>query len=286
MILIDGKAVSEKIREQIRKEHEILSKEIGRKAGLAVILAGEDPASKIYVNNKAKACEKAGFNSAIHYLSGDVSEDELLKLISYLNNDENTDGILVQLPLPKHIDELKVITSVSPEKDVDAFHPVNIGKYVIGDESGFLPCTPYGIIQLLDEYNINVEGKDTVVIGRSNIVGKPISLLMTAKSATVQICHTKTKKMFEKIEKADIIISAVGIPNLIKAEHVKDGAVVIDVGISRVDGKVCGDVDFLGVSKKASYITPVPGGVGPMTITSLLGNTLKSFKNKRREVKQ
>ena len=285
MILIDGKAVSEKIREQIRREHEILSKEIGRKAGLAVILAGEDPASKIYVNNKAKACEKAGFNSAIHYLSGDVSEEELLKLITDLNNDENTDGILVQLPLPKHIDELKVITSVSPEKDVDAFHPVNIGKYVIGDESGFLPCTPYGIIQLLDEYKIETQGKDTVIIGRSNIVGKPMAMLMLQKSATVQICHTKTKNLFEKMRNADIIISAVGVPNLVTEDNVKEGAVVIDVGISRVEGKVCGDVDFTGVSKKASYITPVPGGVGPMTITSLLGNTLKSFKNKRREVK-
>ena len=285
MVLIDGKAVSEKIREQIRREHEILLKEIGRKAGLAVILAGEDPASKIYVNNKAKACEKAGFNSVIHYLNGDVSEKELLALIEKLNNDENTDGILVQLPLPKHINELKVITSVLPEKDVDAFHPVNIGKYVIGDESGFLPCTPYGIIQLLDEYKIETQGKDTVIIGRSNIVGKPMAMLMLQKSATVQICHTKTKNLFEKMKNADIIISAVGVPNLVTEENVKDGAVVIDVGISRVDGKVCGDVDFASVSKKASYITPVPGGVGPMTITSLLGNTLKSFKNRRREVK-
>ena len=285
MVIIDGKAVSEKIRERIREEHEIISKEIGRKAGLAVILAGEDPASKIYVKNKAKACEKAGFNSFIHYLDKDVSEKELLNLIDKLNNDENTDGILVQLPLPGHIDELKVITSVLPEKDVDAFHPVNIGKYVIGDESGFLPCTPYGIIQLLDEYKIETQGKDTVIIGRSNIVGKPMAMLMLQKSATVQICHTKTKNLFEKMKNADIIISAVGVPNLVTEENVKEGAVVIDVGISRVDGKVCGDVDFLGVSKKASYITPVPGGVGPMTITSLLGNTLKSFKNKKREVK-
>ena len=284
MVIIDGKVTSNKIRERIKEEHEKLSAEIGRKAGLSVILAGDSAASKIYVSNKVKACEKAGFYSEVHVLDGNISEKELLDLIEKLNNDEKIDGILVQLPLPKHIDELKVINKVSPSKDVDAFHPMNVGKYVIGDESGFLPCTPYGIIQLLEEYNINVEGKDTVVIGRSNIVGKPNSLLMTAKSATVQICHTKTKKMFEKIEKADIIISAVGIPNLIKAEHVKDGAVVIDVGISRVDGKVCGDVDFQGVSKKASYITPVPGGVGPMTITSLLGNTLKSFKNKRKEV--
>ena len=208
-----------------------------------------------------------------------------MKLITDLNNDENTDGILVQLPLPKHIDELKVITSVSPEKDVDAFHPVNIGKYVIGDESGFLPCTPYGIIQLLDEYKIETQGKDTVIIGRSNIVGKPMAMLMLQKSATVQICHTKTKNLFEKMRNADIIISAVGVPNLVTEDNVKEGAVVIDVGISRVAGKVCGDVEFTGVSKKASYITPVPGGVGPMTITSLLGNTLKSFKNKRREVK-
>ncbi|MBP9477475.1 MAG: bifunctional methylenetetrahydrofolate dehydrogenase/methenyltetrahydrofolate cyclohydrolase FolD [Sebaldella sp.] len=284
MIIIDGKLTSNKIREQIKEKHEKLLLEIGRKAGLAVILVGENAASKIYVKNKAKACEKVGFHSEIHILDENINEIKLLDLIKKLNNDEKIDGILVQLPLPKHINELKVINAVSPAKDVDAFHPLNVGKYVIGDESGFLPCTPYGIIQLLDEYNIDVEGKDTVVVGRSNIVGKPISLLMTQKNATVQICHTKTKKMFEKIEKADIIISAVGIPNLIKAEHVKEGAVVIDVGISRVDGKVCGDIEFEGVSKKASYITPVPGGVGPMTITSLLGNTLKSFENKRKEV--
>lgn len=284
MIIIDGKLTSNKIREQIKEKHDKLSAEIGRKAGLAVILVGDSAASKIYVNNKAKACEKAGFYSEVHILDQNISEENLLDLIEKLNNDAKIDGILVQLPLPKHIDELKVINTLSPSKDVDAFHPLNVGKYVIGDESGFLPCTPYGIIQLLDEYDIDAAGKDTVVIGRSNIVGKPISLLMTQKNATVQICHTKTKKMFEKIEKADIIISAVGIPNLIKAKHVKEGAVVIDVGISRVDGKVCGDIDFEGVSKKASYITPVPGGVGPMTITSLLGNTLKSFENKRKEV--
>ena len=282
MVVIDGKAVSEKIREQIRKEHEVLALASGRKAGLAVILAGDDPASKIYVNNKIKACEKAGFHSMVHYLGGDVSEEELLDLIITLNNDENTDGILVQLPLPKHINELKVITSVSPEKDVDAFHPINIGKYVIGDESGFLPCTPYGIIQLLDEYKIETQGKDTVIIGRSNIVGKPMAMLMLQKSATVQVCHTKTKNLFEKMRNADIIISAVGVPNLVTEENVKEGAVVIDVGISRVEGKVYGDVDFTGVSKKASYITPVPGGVGPMTITSLLVHPLYSFKNKRK----
>lgn len=285
MAVIDGKAVSVKIREQIKQEHEKISEEIGRKAGLSVILAGNDPASKIYVSNKAKACEQVGFYSEIHYLDENVSENELLELIEKLNNDNKIDGILVQLPLPKHVNELKVINTVSPLKDVDAFHPENIGKYVIGDESGFLPCTPYGIIQLLDEYEIDVQGKDTVIIGRSNIVGKPMAMLMLQKSATVQVCHTKTKKLFEKIKNADIIISAVGVPDLVKKENVKEGAVVIDVGISRVDGKVCGDVDFLGVSESASYITPVPGGVGPMTITSLLGNTLKSFKNKRKEVK-
>lgn len=285
MTIIDGKAVSVKIREQIRQEHEKISEEMGRNAGLSVILVGNDPASKIYVNNKAKACEQAGFYSEIHYLDENISENKLLELIEKLNNDNKIDGILVQLPLPRHINELKVINAVSPIKDVDAFHPENIGKYVIGDESGFLPCTPYGIIQLLDEYKIDVQGKDTVIIGRSNIVGKPMAMLMLQKSATVQVCHTKTKKIFEKIKNADIIISAVGVPGLVKKENVKEGAVVIDVGISRVDGKVCGDVDFSGVSERASYITPVPGGVGPMTITSLLGNTLKSFKNKRKEVK-
>ena len=282
---IDGKLTSIKIREQIKLEHKNLFNEMGRKAGLAVILVGSDAASKIYVNNKAKACEQVGFHSEIHYLDKNISESELLKLIDKLNNDDKIDGILVQLPLPKHINDLEVINAVLPSKDVDAFHPENIGKYVIGDKSGFLPCTPYGIIQLLDEYEIDTQGKDVVIIGRSNIVGKPMAMLMLQKNSTVQICHTKTKNLFEKMKKADIIISAVGIPKLVKKEYVKEGAVVIDVGISRVDGKVCGDVDFEEVSKVTSFITPVPGGVGPMTITSLLGNTLKSFKNKRKEDK-
>ena len=283
-MLIDGKMVSKKIREEIREKHSKLAEKAGRNAGLAVVLVGSDPASGIYVRNKIKACEEVGFHSEAHILDGNTSKDELVNLIEMLNENERIDGILVQLPLPKHIDELEIINAISPEKDVDGFHPVNIGKYIIEDESGFLPCTPYGIMTLLKEYNVELCGKDVIVIGRSNIVGKPVSMLMVHERATVQICHTKTKNLFEKMKNADIIIAAAGVPGLVKGEHIKEGAVVIDVGISRENGKLCGDVDFEGVSKKASLITPVPGGVGPMTITSLLGNTLKSFQNKRREV--
>ena len=280
MTIIDGKALSEKVLKEIEKEHSELEKKAGRKAGLAVIMAGENPASQIYVRNKIRACERVGFHSETIRFDENISEESLLLEIEKLNNNSNIDGILVQLPIPKHIDGLKVINAISAEKDVDGFHTTNIGKMMIGDETGFLPCTPAGVIQMFEEYNIDLEGKDVLVIGQSNIVGKPMTLLLIKKRATVQVCNSKTKNLSEKLQKADIVIAAAGSPKLVKASDVKEGAVVIDVGINRVDGKLCGDVDFEEVSKKASFITPVPGGVGPMTIAMLIKNTFKSYKQK------
>ena len=280
MTIIDGKALSEKVLKEIEKEHSELEKKAGRKAGLAVIMAGENPASQIYVRNKIRACERVGFHSETIRLDENITEENLLLEIEKLNNNSNIDGILVQLPIPKHIDDLKVINAISAEKDVDGFHTTNIGKMMIGDETGFLPCTPAGVIQMFEEYNIDLEGKDVLVIGQSNIVGKPMTLLLIKKRATVQVCNSKTKNLSEKLQKADIVIAAAGSPKLVKASDVKEGAVVIDVGINRVDGKLCGDVDFEEVSKKASFITPVPGGVGPMTIAMLIKNTFKSYKQK------
>ena len=280
MIKIDGKGIAQKTLAYIEKEHKLLKDKYGRAAGLAVIMAGDNPASEIYVKNKIKACEIAGIYSRTIKLDENVTEKDLIEEIEKLNKDDKIDGILVQLPLPAHIDELKIINAISPEKDVDGFHSVNLGKMIIGDKTGFLPCTPYGIMQLLDEYGIDPAGKDTVIIGRSNIVGKPAAILFIEKSATVQVCNTKTKNTKEKIRNADIVIAAVGVPNFIKGEDIKEGAVVIDVGINRVNGKLCGDVDYEEVSEKAGYITPVPGGVGPMTIASLIKNTFKSYVNK------
>ena len=280
MTIIDGKALSEKVLKEIEKEHSELEKKVGRKAGLAVIIVGENPASQIYVRNKIRACEKVGFHSETIRLDENITEENLLLEIEKLNNNSNIDGILVQLPIPKHIDGLKIINAISAEKDVDGFHTTNIGKMMIGDETGFLPCTPAGVIQMFEEYNIDLEGKDVLVIGQSNIVGKPMTLLLIKKRATVQVCNSKTKNLSEKLQKADIVIAAAGYPKLVKASDVKDGVVVIDVGINRVDGKLCGDVDFEEVSQKASYITPVPGGVGPMTIAMLIKNTFKSYKQK------
>jgi tetrahydrofolate dehydrogenase/cyclohydrolase, NAD(P)-binding domain protein len=280
LIKIDGKGIAQKTLAYIEKEHKLLKDKYGRAAGLAVIMAGDNPASEIYVKNKIKACETAGIYSRTIKLDENVTEKDLIEEIEKLNKDDKIDGILVQLPLPAHIDELKIINAISPEKDVDGFHSVNLGKMIIGDKTGFLPCTPYGIMQLLDEYGIDPAGKDTVIIGRSNIVGKPAAILFIEKSATVQVCNTKTKNIKEKIRNADIIIAAVGVPNFIKGEDIKEGAVVIDVGINRVNGKLCGDVDYEEVSEKAGYITPVPGGVGPMTIASLIKNTFKSYVNK------
>ena len=280
MTIIDGKVLSEKILKEIEQEHSELEKKVERKAGLAVIIVGENPASQIYVRNKIRACEKVGFHSETIRLDENITEENLLLEIEKLNNNSNIDGILVQLPIPKHIDGLKIINAISAKKDVDGFHTTNIGKMMIGDETGFLPCTPAGVIQMFEEYNINLEGKDVLVIGQSNIVGKPMTLLLIKKRATVQVCNSKTKNLSEKLQKADVIVAAAGSPKLIKATDVKEGVVIIDVGINRVDGKLCGDVDFEEVSKKASFITPVPGGVGPMTIAMLIKNTFKSYKQK------
>ena len=280
MTIIDGKALSDKILKEIENEHSELQAKVGRKAGLAVIIVGENPASQIYVRNKIRACEKVGFHSETIRLDENITEENLLLEIEKLNNDNNIDGILVQLPIPKHINELKVINAISAEKDVDGFHTTNIGKMMIGDETGFLPCTPAGVIQMFEEYNIDLEGKDVLVIGQSNIVGKPMTLLLIKKRATVQVCNSKTKNLPEKLQKADVVVAAAGSPKLVKGSDVKEGVVVIDIGINRVDGKICGDVDFEEVSQKASYITPVPGGVGPMTIAMLIKNTFKSYKQK------
>ena len=280
MTIIDGKALSEKVLKEIEKEHSELEKKVGRKAGLAVIIVGENPASQIYVRNKIRACERVGFHSETIRLDENITEENLLLEIEKLNNNSNIDGILVQLPIPKHIDGLKIINAISAEKDVDGFHTTNIGKMMIGDETGFLPCTPAGVVHMFEEYNINLEGKDVLVIGQSNIVGKPMTLLLIKKRATVQVCNSKTKNLSEKLQKADVVVAAAGSPKLIKAIDVKEDVVVIDVGINRVDGKLCGDVDFEEVSKKASFITPVPGGVGPMTIAMLIKNTFKSYKQK------
>lgn len=281
MIIIDGKEFSKKILEEISNEQkEIVERKNLRPAGLAVIIVGENPASQVYVRNKTRACEKVGFYSETIKLEENISENDLIKKIEELNENDKIDGILVQLPLPKRIDELKVINSIKPEKDVDGFSNVNVGKMVIGDESGFLSCTPYGIMQLLEGYDIDVDGKDVVVVGRSNIVGKPMTMMLIQKGATVQVCNSRTKDLSKKLKKADIIVVAVGVPRMIKATDVKEGVVVIDVGINRVDGKLCGDVDYEDVAQKASYITPVPGGVGPMTIASLIKNTFISYQRK------
>ena len=279
MVKIDGKAFSQVILEKTREEHNQLKEKYGKQAGLAVVIVGNNPASQVYVRNKMKACENVGFYSENIELDENISEEELLQEIDKLNKNDRINGILVQLPLPSHINELKIIDSISPEKDVDGFHVSNIGKMVIGDETGFLSCTPYGIMQLLEEYKIEIAGKDAVIIGRSNIVGKPMALMLIQKGATVQVCNSRTKDLRKKLNDADIIIVAAGVPKLLKKEDVKEGAVVIDVGINRVDGKICGDVDYEEVAEKASYITPVPGGVGPMTIASLIKNTFKSYKN-------
>ena len=279
MVKIDGKAFSQVILEKIREEHNQLKEKYGKQAGLAVVIVGNNPASQVYVRNKIKACENVGFYSENIELDENISEKELLQEIDKLNKNDRINGILVQLPLPSHINELKIIDSISPEKDVDGFHVANIGKMVIGDETGFLSCTPYGIMQLLEEYKIEIAGKDAVIIGRSNIVGKPMALMLIQKGATVQVCNSRTKDLRKKLNDADIIIVAAGVPKLLKKEDVKEGAVVIDVGINRVDGKICGDVDYEEVAERASYITPVPGGVGPMTIASLIKNTFKSYKN-------
>ncbi|MBQ3548115.1 MAG: bifunctional methylenetetrahydrofolate dehydrogenase/methenyltetrahydrofolate cyclohydrolase FolD [Clostridia bacterium] len=278
--LIDGKVISAAVKERVKNEVAAL-KEKGVTTGLAVIIVGEDPASKVYVNNKKKACEALGIISEEYALPENTTQEELLSLIDALNKKESINGILCQLPLPKHLDETAVINAISPDKDVDAFHPVNVGKIMQGDYD-FVPCTPAGIMEMLAYEGIEISGKTCVVIGRSNIVGKPMSMLLLHKNGTVTICHSKTKNLKEVCKNADILVAAVGRPNFVTADMVKENAVVIDVGINRVDGKLVGDVNFNEVCEKASYITPVPGGVGPMTIAMLMQNTLTAAKKQNK----
>ncbi|MBQ7046552.1 MAG: bifunctional methylenetetrahydrofolate dehydrogenase/methenyltetrahydrofolate cyclohydrolase FolD [Oscillospiraceae bacterium] len=275
--LISGKEVSAKVKAEVREETAKLI-EKGIKPGLAVVIVGDDPASRVYVNSKKKACEEVGFASFEYALPAETTQEELLALVDKLNNDKSVDGILCQLPLPKHIDENSVINAILPEKDVDAFHPFNVGKIMIGDFA-FLPCTPAGVMELIDSTGVEISGKTCVVIGRSNIVGKPMSMLLLHRNGTVTTCHSRTKNLAEVCAAADILVASVGRPKFVTADMVKEGAVVIDVGINRLeDGTLCGDVDFENVEKKASYITPVPGGVGPMTIAMLMKNTLTAAK--------
>jgi methylenetetrahydrofolate dehydrogenase (NADP+) / methenyltetrahydrofolate cyclohydrolase len=275
--VIEGKKVSDTIREEIRTSTEQLAAR-GVVPGLAVVLVGEDPASKVYVGSKEKACQQMGFYSEVHRLPADTTQDELLKLIDVLNRQSNIHGILVQLPLPKHIEEKAVIDAISVEKDVDGFHPVSTGNLVIGDDS-LLPCTPAGCIELIKRTGVSIAGKHAVVIGRSNIVGKPVAMLLLREHATVTICHSRTEGMAELAKQADILVVAIGKAKAIDARYVKPGAVVIDVGINRLaDGKLAGDVDYEDVLQVAGHVTPVPGGVGPMTITMLMQNTLKAAK--------
>ena len=280
--IIDGKAVAKHIRENIAKEVEKLRHD-GIHPGLAVVLVGSNPASMIYVRNKGEACKAAGIYSEEHRLPEDTTEAELLKLIDKLNNDNRIHGILVQLPLPERINKENILKAISPEKDVDGFHEINMGRLMTGHD-GLVPCTPLGIIKLLEHYHIPVEGKNAVIVGRSNIVGKPVALMLLQRNATVTICHTRTKNMSELCRQADILIAAVGRSHMISGDMIKDGAVVVDVGINRQDsGKLVGDVDFEAASEKASWITPVPGGVGPMTIAMLLYNTVKAAKHIARQ---
>lgn len=272
--IIDGKAISAAIKEQVRAEIERDKLNVG----LAVVIVGDDPASRVYVNNKKKACELCGIKSFEYALPADCSEEQLLELVDTLNNDSSVNGILVQLPLPSHLDEKRVIERISPIKDVDAFHESNVGKIMIGNYS-FLPCTPAGCMELIHSTGIDVAGKECVVIGRSNIVGKPMAMLLLHENGTVTVCHSKTKNLAEVCSRADILVAAVGRPNFVTTDMVKEGAVVIDVGINRLEtGSLCGDVKFDEVSEKAGWITPVPGGVGPMTIAMLMRNTVTACR--------
>lgn len=273
--ILDGKETSKKVKDALKTDVEKM-KERGVTPGLAVIIVGNDSASRVYVNNKKKACEYIGIHSEEYALPEETTQEELLELVERLNKKDDIHGILCQLPLPKHINEETVINAISPKKDVDAFHPVNVGKIMIGNFD-FLPCTPSGVMELLNEYNISTDGKHCVVIGRSNIVGKPQAMLMLHKNATVTICHSHTKNLKEICQSADILIVAIGRAKMIDESYIKDGAVVIDVGMDRDEnGKLCGDVDFESACKKASFITPVPGGVGPMTIATLMKNAVRA----------
>jgi methylenetetrahydrofolate dehydrogenase (NADP+)/methenyltetrahydrofolate cyclohydrolase len=285
MQILDGKKLSKKIELQVSDEVKKLKERCGCTPGLAVVLVGQDPASAAYVNMKKKACDRVGFYSITHDMPENISQEAIEKTIAMMNNDSNIDGILIQLPLPPQIDTTKILELVNPAKDVDGFHPYNVGRLTTGLD-GFVPCTPLGVMKLLAEYNIDVQGKNCVVIGASNIVGKPMASLLLNANATVEICHIFTDDLKKHTLNADIILVGVGVINLIKEDMVKEGAIIIDIGINRKDdGKLVGDVDFENVSQKCSYITPVPGGVGPMTISMLLNNTLKAAKINAQEKK-
>lgn len=276
MVLLDGKILSAKIKEEVKVEVTKIVKEKNITPGLAVILVGNDAASATYVASKAKACKDAGIYSVVHEMPESITQEELLDTINMMNNNPKLDGILVQLPLPKHIDTTTVLEAINPLKDVDGFHPYNVGRMVSNLDS-FLPATPFGVMRMFEEHNIELSGKDVVVIGSSDIVGKPMASLLINKKATVTVCNSRTKDLKAHTSKADIVIIAVGVPYLLKEDMVKDGAVVIDVGINRLDtGKLVGDADFEGLKNKCSHLTPVPGGVGPMTIAMLLKNTIKA----------
>ena len=282
MTILDGKKLSDKIRSEVKDDVESLQQR-GITPGLAVVLVGADPASAAYVNMKSKACKTAGIYSIAHEMPASISQENILEIIELMNKNQNIDGILVQLPLPKHIDTTAILEAIVPEKDVDGFHPYNVGRLVAGLD-GFIPATPYGVMKLFEEYNINLKGQNVCVVGASNIVGKPMATLMLNANATVDICHIYTKDLKKHTLNADIICVGVGVVNLITEDMVKDGAIIIDIGVSRLDsGKLVGDVDFENVSPKCSYITPSPGGVGPMTIAMLLKNTIKAARKRKQE---
>jgi len=281
MQLIDGKSLAKKVQSNIATKVEQLKQEKNIVPGLAVILVGDDPASHTYVKMKAKACERVGFYSISHNMPDSISQDEIIATIEMMNNNPRIDGILVQLPLPKHIDTDKILEVIDPKKDVDGFHPYNVGRLVTGLD-GFVACTPLGVMKMFEEYDIDLRGKDVCVVGASNIVGKPMASLLLNAEATVTTTHIYTKELKSHTLKADIVVVGVGVPSLIKEDMIKDGAIVIDIGTNRLeDGSLVGDVDFKGVSEKCSYITPVPGGVGPMTISMLLENTLTSANRRK-----
>ena len=278
MIKLDGKDLAQRIKLQLKEETLGLKESLGKVPGLAIILVGDNPASKIYVNSKIKGCSELGFESFAHFLPEDTSEERVLELIGELNEDGRVNGILVQLPLPKHIDEKKVIDKIALDKDVDGFKPENLGLLMLGDKDSMQPCTPAGIMELLRAYSIELVGKDVVVVGRSNIVGKPMGSLLINEGATVTTCNSKTKDLKAKTSQADMVIMAIGQAKFLTEDMVKEGAIIVDVGINRTEDGLFGDVDYDGVSKKAAYITPVPGGVGPMTVAMLFANTMKAFK--------
>ena len=281
MTILDGKALSSKIKSEVKKDAEKLQRDRGITPGLAVVLVGSDPASATYVNMKSKACKDAGIYSIVHEMPDTISQEKILETIVMMNNNPNIDGILVQLPLPKHIDTNAILEAIDPDKDVDGFHPFNVGR-VVANLDGFIPATPYGVMELLKEYNIDPKGKNVCVVGASNIVGKPLASLLLNANATVDICHIYTNDLKAHTLKADIVCVGVGKVNLITEDMVKDDAVIIDIGVSRLDnGKLVGDVDFENVKEKCSYITPSPGGVGPMTIAMLLKNTIKAAEDRK-----